>query len=63
MMYQAKVALGKISKLETALKEHGGNGDTEIVAAMRELYRYIELVERQCDRVEVTANRRSKFFF
>ncbi len=61
MMYQAKVALGKIRNLETALKEHGGEGDTEIVAAMRDLYRYIELVEQKCDRVEVQANRR-RFF-
>jgi hypothetical protein len=61
-MYQAKIALGKIAKLETALKDHGGNGDTEIVAAMRELYRYIELIERKCERVEIQANRRQRFF-
>ncbi|TDI17457.1 MAG: hypothetical protein E2P05_02280 [Acidobacteria bacterium] len=58
MMRQAMIAAGKISKLETALKEHGGKGDTEILDALRELHRYIVLVERNCDEVEIVANRR-----
>ncbi len=58
MMRQAMIAEGKISKLRTALEEHGGKGDAEIVEAMRELHRYVVLVERKCDEVEIVANRR-----
>ncbi len=62
MMRQAMIAQGKISKLETAMTmKQEGNGedvDTEILDALRELHRYVVLVERKCDEVEIVANRR-----
>lgn len=62
MMRQAMIARAKIAKLETAMTmKQEGNGedvDTEIVDALREIYRYVELLERKCDEVEIQANRR-----
>ncbi len=62
MMRQSLITQGKISKLQTALsrKMEGNNEDidTEILEAMRELHRYIQLVEHKLDEVEVQANRK-----
>ena len=62
MMRQSLITQGKISKLQTALsrKVEGNREDVdeEILEAMRELHRYIQLVEHKLDEVEVQANRR-----
>jgi len=62
MMRQSLITQGKIAKLQTALsRKMEGNSedvDTEILEAMRELHRYIQLVEQKLDEVEVQANRR-----
>ena len=62
MMRQSLITQGKISKLQTRLsmKMEGSveDIDTEILEAMRELHRYIQLVEHKLDEVEVQANRR-----
>lgn len=62
MMRQSLITQGKISKLQTALsrKMEGNNEDidTEILEAMRELHRYIQMVEQKLDEVEVQANRK-----
>jgi len=60
-MRQSLITQGKISKLQTALsrKMEGNNEDidTEILEAMRELHRYIQMVEQKLEEVETTANR------
>lgn len=60
MMRQAMIAEGMISKLKQAVLD---NPDTdpctkEILDALRELHRYLVLVERKCEEVEILANRR-----
>jgi len=61
MMRQSLITQGKISKLQTRLsmKMEGSveDIDTEILEAMRELHRYIQLVEQKLEEVETTANR------
>jgi phosphate uptake regulator len=58
MMRQAMIAEGKISKLRTALEKPDTEVSTEIVDALREIHRYVVLVERKCEEVEIQANRR-----
>lgn len=57
MMRQSLIAQGKISKLQTALSQSDTDVSTEILDALRELYRYIQLVEQKVEQVEVQASR------
>lgn len=60
MMRQALVAQGMISKLKQAVLDNPDIDPCtkEILDALRELHRYIQLVEHKLDEVEVQANRR-----
>jgi hypothetical protein len=55
------IAEGGISKLLHSIAKDIDVSPKEIIDAMRELHRYIVLVERKCDEVEIQANRR-RFF-
>jgi hypothetical protein len=59
-MRQALVAQGMISKLKQAVLDNPDIDPCtkEILDALRELHRYIQLVEHKLDEVEVQANRR-----
>jgi len=69
MMRQAQIAEGMISKLRHSLAKLkdacpeysmtvGELLLVDVADAMRELHRYVVLVERKCEEVEVQANRR-----
>ena len=70
MMRQCQIADGKIAKLRHALAKWDAAGDslgevevilTSAADAMRELHRYVVLVEQKCEQAEIQANRRRWF--
>ncbi len=67
MMRQSQIAEGLISKLRHTLAKWDAAGDslsevevilTSVADALREQHRYIQMVERKCEEVEILANRR-----
>ena len=60
MMRQAQIAEGMISKLKQAVLDNPDIDPCtkEILAALRELHRYVVLVEQKCEQAEIVANRR-----
>jgi len=67
MMRQSQIAEGMIAKLRHALAKLKDAPTTmsltevllvDVADAMRELHRYVVLVERKCEEVEILANRR-----
>lgn len=71
---EAKIAKLRhtLQKLKDGQKEHLGVGDAmtpaltevllvDVADAMRELHRYVQMVERKCDDVETVARKR-RFF-
>lgn len=70
MMRQAQIAEGKISKLRHTLAKWDAAGDsltevevilTSAADAMRELHRYVVMVEQECEQAKIQANKR-RFF-
>ena len=60
MMRQSQIAEGMISKLKQAVLDNPDIDPCtkEILDALRELHRYVQMVERKCEEVEIQANRR-----
>ncbi len=70
MIRQAQIADGKISKLRHALAKWDAAGDsltevevilTSAADALRELHRYVVMVEQKAEQAEIQANRRKWF--
>jgi len=59
-MRQSQIAEGMISKLRQAVLDNPLSDPCtkEILDALRELLRYVQIVEQKCEQAEIVANRR-----